>query len=915
MSESTITPQPAPGQVSELFEAAPFGVLVIDSKGAITAANEAAAALIGKPNTEVAGTFLADLLADPGHSPLLEDTLRAALAGEQVRRSFQLSVDGVFRVVNLRCWSEHTESGNPMVLAMIETAAEDDQVRQLRALIQRSPTGLARLMSGASIAEVNPRWQEITGQSTTDALGRGWLGMIDEDGRSDFIAAVEQAQRQHEGIRGRLRLISKTGEIRWIEVSTTPLDPPGSALLHFEDATDGHDAARRADELARVLEATKDLVGILSADGAGLVWTNDSLGDRLVDSARSVPFVQLLDEPSRTTYIDQALPAVESADSWRGDLTLIGADLLPIPVTAMLVAHLDDAGETEAISLEALDQAAASETRMAALVEHASDMVALTDRDGTVMYASPAVVLGYSPGTLQGLDVMELVHPDDLTVAYDAAAAVLGADGESHSAQLRVAHDDGSYRHLEIVANNRTEDPAVNGVVVNATDVTDRVEAAARLEEQSFHDDLTGLPNRTLLVERLGATLQQARERHLLVGLLFLDLDRFNVVNESLGHGAGDELLSEVANRIDGVVRPGDTVARLGGDEFVVVIGNMLRRSDAVVAARRLRKALTQPITIGTVSTVITTSIGIAISEGVDDPEDLLRDADTALHRAKKRGRDVAVLFDDNLRDQAVRRLEVENKLRRAMDSDDLVVHYQPVLDARTGKLAGAEALVRIRNDDGSLVMPGDFIDVAEDSGLISQLGHQVLVKAIRQTAEWTKQKVPGQQAMTIAVNVSARQLTDPKYAEQLETELLDAGLSPGQLSLELTESALIDGNPITEQSLQKLRDLGVRIGLDDFGTGFSSLAYLKRFPISFLKVDKSFVGGLGTDDDDSAIVRGTIALAHGLNLTVVAEGVETEAQLALLGKLHCNLVQGYLFSKPVDPADFEKFLGMRWTM
>ena len=449
---------------------------------------------------------------------------------------------------------------------------------------------------------------------------------------------------------------------------------------------------------------------------------------------------------------------------------------------------------------------------------------------------------------------------------------------------------------------------------MNATDVSATIAATQQLEELSFHDELTGLPNRALLIEKLSEALRRARERRMLVGLLSLDLDRFNVVNESLGHDAGDELLNEVATRINKVIRPGDIVSRLGGDEFAVVITGMLKPGDAVTAARRLRKSLTQPIYIGDQSAVITTSIGIAIAEGDEEPVDLLRDADTALNRAKTKGRDLAVVFDDHLREQAVRRLDVENKLRKAIRDDDLVVHYQPVLDVKTGRISGSEALVRIQNEDGSLVMPGSFIDVAEDSGLISDLGHQVLVKAIHQTAEWTRQEIPGQQPLSIAVNVSARQLTDPHYPEKLREQLEHAGLAPSQLSLELTESALIDGNPITERSLQQLRSLGVRIGLDDFGTGFSSLAYLKRFPISFLKVDRSFVDGLGTDENDSAIVRATIALAHGLNLRVVAEGVETQDQLARLAELNCDLVQGYLFSKPVGADEFAKFLGMKWA-
>ena len=808
---------------------------------------------------------------------------------------------------------------------MIEVSAAHDQARQIRDLIARSPQGMARLVGSTTMTDVNDRWTEITGQPASEASGEGWLERIDVDGRDEFLDALLTSAANHEGIRGRLRVVTTSGEFRWLDVSTTPLDQRGASLLAFDDSTEDIDAARRADELSRVLEATKDLVGILSPSGERLVWANDSLAEFLPADAVDAPVVDHLDPVARATFTTTAIPSVLQTGSWRGELSLLSGEGTRMPVSAMLVAHLDDGGDTEAISLVARDltdlraaqaQASDTETRMHALVENAADLLVLIEPSGTVRYASPAVerVLGHSAGSLDGGDVLELVHPDDLEAAYSVAATVLESTDRSETAVLRIAHGDGSYRHLEVTARNLVENPAVGGIVLNATDITDRVAATQQLEVQAFHDDLTGLPNRALLIERMRDILRRARERRLLVGLLFLDLDRFNVVNESLGHVAGDEMLNEVATRIEAVVRPGDVVARLGGDEFAVVISDMLRRGDAVIAARRLRKSLTQPINIGTDNAVITTSIGIAIAEGGEEAEDLLRDADTALRRAKEKGRDIAVVFDDHLRDQAVRRLDVENKLRRAIENDALVVHYQPVLNTATGRLAGSEALVRILDDDGSLVMPGAFIDVAEDSGLIAKLGHQVLVKAIHQTAQWTRLAVAGQDPLSIAVNVSARQLTDPHYAESLRDELESAGLAPSQLSLELTESALIDGNPTTEQSLQKLRDFGVRIGLDDFGTGFSSLAYLKRFPISFLKVDRSFVDGLGTDENDSAIVRATIALAHGLNLRVVAEGVETQSQLDQLAALDCDLVQGYLFSKPVDPAQFETFLGMRWS-
>ena len=925
MSDPSPPPQLAPDQVLDVLASAPFGLVVLEPSGRITAANEAAAVLLGHTSESIQGIWFADLLADPGDSPLLDEVVREAFAGEPVQRSFQVSANGVFRLVDLQGWSEQTDSGVPLVLMMIDTADDDDQLTQLQALIARSPTGMARIGPDMAMLDVNNRWTAITGQPTSAAHGRGWLDQVDIDGRSEFEAALQQSLDTRTGLRGRLRLLPESGTTRWVEISTTPLDSPHGALLSFEDSTEGQAAARRADELSRVLEATKDLVGILNPEADALVWTNEAFQEFLPETALTSPFVEHLDSYSQATFVATALPAVREAGSWRGELTFVRADGQPVPASTMIVAHLDEEGWPEAISIVARDisdlrsaqeRAAASETRMAALVEHASDMVAMIDCEGTLHYTSPSVerVLGHPPGSLEGVDVLELVHPDDLASAYETAASVVETSGRSRSIQLRIAHGDGSYRYLDVVANNMLDNEAVGGIVLNARDVTEHVEAAAQLAERTYHDDLTGLPNRSLLIDRMHETLQRAHEKRLLVGVLFLDLDRFKVVNESLGHRAGDELLTEVASRIEEVVRPGDTIARLGGDEFAVVIGDMLRRGDAVVAARRLRKALTQPIEVFGETTVITTSVGIRISSGNEDPEELLRDADTALHRAKDRGRDVAVVFDDHLRDQAVRRLDVENMLRSALEADALVVHYQPVLDTASGRLAGAEALVRIQGDDGRLVMPGDFIDVAEDSGLIAQLGHQVLVRSIHQIAEWTLEHVPGQDPLSVAVNVSARQLTDPTYPDQLEAELRKAGLAPTQLSLELTESALIDVNPTTEQSLRRLREIGVRIGLDDFGTGFSSLAYLKRFPISFLKVDRTFVDGLGTDENDSAIVRGTIALAHGLSLTVVAEGVETEDQLDRLSELDCDLVQGYLFSKPVPPEEFRSFLGMRWS-
>ena len=793
-------------------------------------------------------------------------------------------------------------------------------------LVDACPTGMAVLDADLGFRRANARWTEHTGQALEQALGAGWQAAIDADGRDEFLEAARAALAAGRGIRGRLRLVAPEDGLRWIDLSLTPVDAGGAALLTFDDVTEELEEARRAHELTRVLEASPDLVAVLDPLGRTIAWANDAFREILGNP--QVPGLRLLDRLdgwSQARYAATALPAVRSGGTWRGELRLAGTGndgAAPLPVSAVLVAHRDHTGRLEAISLVARDlsdlyaarrRVEATEVRLAALVEHASDLVCVVGEDGGIIYASPAVarVLGLEPHDLEGVPVADLVHPEDLDRLIEQAPTVVATPGMSPVFDARVAHTDGGWRHMEIVATNLLENPAVEGIVVNARDVTERVEVAAQLEERAFHDELTGLPNRALLLDRLQDALHRASRHQRSVGVLFLDLDRFKVVNDSLGHGAGDDLLREVARRLERTVRPGDTVARLGGDEFVVVIGDMFRHIDALTAAERIRRALARPVELGAESTVVTTSIGINIAHGDETPGDLLRDADTAMYRAKEEGRDRAELFDDNLRVQAVRRHSIQQELRLALESNRIEVHFQPVVRISDGAVTGAEALARVRAETGELLLPDQFIDIAEDSGLIAELGSRVLVLALDRLAAWSRTH---QEPLSMAVNVSARQLADAAFPGVVDDALAGCGLDPALVALEFTESALIAANPVTERVLDDLTGLGVRIGLDDFGTGFSSLAYLKRFPIDFLKVDRSFVAGLGSNDGDTAIVTGTIALAHSLGLRVVAEGVETEEQLERLRLLRCDLAQGYHFSEPVTDAEFDRFLEPRWS-
>ena len=795
----------------------------------------------------------------------------------------------------------------------------------LEDLIEAAPTAMIHLRSDGSAIQINSQWSVSTGQECESALEFGWMEMLDEESREDFLKDLNDSLKNGSSIRGRLKLKSISDQTRWADVSTIPLrdsstTPRGSVML-LSDISDEMEEAKRAKELTRVLEASPDLVAILDPLGRAITWANDAIATHL-NTESNEQLLDSLDSWSQAQYATVALPTVRSRGTWRGELRLSTSQNKILPISTLLVAHRNEENQIEAISMVARDlselkaaeqRVEASEIRLAALVEHASDLVCVADDAGRVIYASPAVarVLNLSASELEGTPVFDLVHPDDRGNLMGRMEEIVNTPGISPSLEARVAHADGGWRHMEVVTTNLLNNPAVSGIVINARDITERVEVAAQLEEKAFHDELTGLPNRSLLLDRLADALHRASRHDRMVGVLFLDLDRFKVVNDSLGHSVGDELLSETARRLEQTIRPDDTVARLGGDEFVVVIGNMVRTTDALVAAERVRSAVAQPVTLGNESTVVTTSVGIAIAFGDESPAELLQDADTAMYRAKEGGRDRAEMFDDHLRAQAVRRHSVEQTLRSALENKRIEVHFQPLVRISDGSVVGAEALARIRTPEGELLQPVEFIDVAEDSGLIADLGSQVLALAFQRVARWSKN---ANRPFSMAVNVSARQLADPTFPTLVGEALEKNNLEPQQVALEFTESALIAANPVTEQVLGELTELGIRMGLDDFGTGFSSMTYLKRFPINFLKIDRTFVAGLDSNDDDTAIVTGTVALAHSLGLQVVAEGVETEPQLQQLQKLQCDLAQGFHFSEPVTDAEFDRFLNHSWS-
>src|SRR6266508_7146 len=531
--------------------------------------------------------------------------------------------------------------------------------------------------------------------------------------------------------------------------------------------------------------------------------------------------------------------------------------------------------------------------------------IPVSGADALIRYQSPAIqqVLGYPPEDIIGRPFLDLIEPDDQDIARQLFEQSQTRPGMPTMGEVRMRPlgDGQAPRRFEMTATDLLDDPTVRGLVLNYSDITERAQYEERLSQQAFHDALTGLPNRALFQDRLEHAL---RQRGQTVGLLFVDLDHFKVVNDSLGHDAGDQLLCDVAQRLAGCLRDGDTLARLGGDEFTVLMPGIADVQVAEAVASRIESRLEPPFELPGQSVFVTASIGIATGDALQDrSEALLRDADAAMYEAKAHGRARHAMFDPTMHTRAVTRLAIETDLRRAIDNHQLELHYQPIKWLDGDQIVGVEALVRWRRPDGTLVPPGEFIPVAEETGLIRPIGRWVLHEACRQLARW-RSDLPQAAGLAISVNVSARQLQDASIVEDVESALRETGLDPGSLILELTESAVVETFEGASATLQKLRWMSVQLAMDDFGTGYSSLSSLSRLPLDILKIDQSFVARIDQDAEGRAIVYAIVSLATALGVRVTGEGIETASQLSTLIELDCNHGQGFLLGRPAPPDE-----------
>ncbi|HEX8459508.1 MAG TPA: EAL domain-containing protein [Pyrinomonadaceae bacterium] len=577
------------------------------------------------------------------------------------------------------------------------------------------------------------------------------------------------------------------------------------------------------------------------------------------------------------------------------------------------------------ISVPAQAQAAGAgsaqseEDRFRNAFDFAAIGMALVSSEGRWLQVNRALckILGYSEREMIVTDFLTVIHPDDLSVAVEAIKRLRKGNSTIDQCEVRFQHKSGhKVWGLWSASLAGGSHAASTPLVFQIQDITDRKRAEEQLQHEAMHDVLTGLPNRAMFIDHLELAIARAqRNESRKFAVLYVDLDRFKVINDSLGHSVGDQLLKEVAVRLWKCVRAGDTVARLGGDEFVILLEDIYEEKEAIEVAERIKGELAASFTLNGREVFTTVSIGVASSwTSYHQAEGLIRDADAAMYRAKSLGKNRHEIYDSAMHAQVNDLLQMETALRLAIERQELMVYYQSIVDLETFKISGFEALVRWNHPERGFISPANFIPLAEETGLIIEIGEWVLRESCRQMERWQK-IFPSDPPLFVSVNLSSKQFIQSDLIQRVTQIIQETKINPEGLKLEITESAVMDNVETATEMLKKLRALGIKLSIDDFGTGYSSLSYLHRFPIDTLKVDRSFVVNMSEDSENVEIVRTIVSLAQNLGMNVIAEGVETKEQLAALRRLGCENGQGYLFSKPVNAKLAENLICDTYTV
>jgi diguanylate cyclase (GGDEF)-like protein/PAS domain S-box-containing protein len=811
-----------------------------------------------------------------------------------------------------------------------DTLKEDEQ--RFRALLDNSYDVITVLDSHGSILYQSPSVRRVLGDDPEEKIGKS----VFEPGRvhREDLEKVRQAFAEVMANPGVPRTVDyrirhADGSWRYIDsVAVNLLNDPSVAgvVVNYRDVTERKEAEgrlREAEERYRTLVETVPAVTYTDRAVGSYpdlaVYTSPQIEELVGYSVQEwldperVLWEERLHPEDRTWVLTAEERSRASGEPFSEEYRLLAKDGSVVWVRDEAVLLRNEAGEPlywQGVLVDVTDRKEAeealreSEERLRRLADAALEGILVTD-EGVILEANRALtdMLGYEASDVVGRSAVEFIAPEHRELVRQKIAS-----GNEEPYEIIGVSKDGTLLDLEV----RGRAYSYQGRKVRVTavrDITERKKVEKRLEHQAFHDALTDLPNRQLLLDRLGHALRRTRRRRgRRVAALLMDLDNFKSINDSLGHEVGDLLLVVVAERLKRLLRPEDTLARFGGDEFVVLLEHVEGADVPVRVAKRIIEELRDPFVLEGREVYTRASIGIAIGEArTKDPGDLLRNADTAMYLAKDEGSGYKV-FDTAMGHRAIDRLEAENDLRRAVEQEEFVVHYQPIVSLQTGEIFAVEALVRWEHPERGLLNPDEFVSLAEDSDLVVPMGEQVLRAACFRAKEW-QEAHPRTPPLVMSVNLSARQLSRPDLAETVEGILKETELEGSCLTLDVTETVYVRTLAGNTATLDRLRDLEARIFIDDFGVGYSSLAYLKRLPADALKIDRSFVKGLGEDVEDTAIVHMIIELAHTLGLEVIAEEVETNEQVALLKEMGCNMAQGYHFTKPLPPEEIPALL------
>ncbi|HVM41268.1 MAG TPA: EAL domain-containing protein [Acidimicrobiia bacterium] len=799
--------------------------------------------------------------------------------------------------------------------AATATPATSDPLATLLFEAVGQPVALLRCDDRLVLESANQAYADLVGLPTEALRDAPVTVLLDDETAAIAEAEVRKVveSRQRRSYAADVELSTGTRRFETLLVPVDDPEPATRVLAIVRDLAPATttEAALRTSEQRFASLASSSAVGVFYTDAdGGLLYGNQRLEEILgiEEAAMLGPGWWQVVHPDdagktaealRRVMMGETVPPLQIRVSQpQGGTRWIEVRCAPVKEEDAVVGYVGTV-EDRTSTVESIDLA----RQLGSIVEVTSDWVGLADTDGYLRYLNRAAreFHGFAPGEALGTH-----HVLDLYTRWSRrkfATEVIPTLEEHGRWQGELAFRSvatGSEVHVsQVIQTHRDPDGTVRWFSSIARDITERKEFEDQLAHQALHDPLTGLPNRALFMDRLGQALSRAARGRSDVVVLFLDVDRFKVVNDSLGHDAGDEVLRVVGARLRAALRPSDTVARLGGDEFVLLCEDV--EGDAEGIAARVEDCLRAPIDLPDGEVFVTVSIGVARGHGVAaaDAEALLRDADVAMYRAKQRGRARYEVFDERMRAQTAARVRTETELRHAIDRDELVVHYQPLVDLARGQIVGVEALVRWDHPERGLLPPSTFVPLAEEAGLIVPLGDAVLRQACRQVSAWRAERPD--RSLALWVNLSARQLNHLGLLETIERVVEEFDLAPGGFGLEITETVLMEDADTVEATLRTIADMGIALAIDDFGTGYSSLSNLKRFPVSALKVDRSFVSGLGREPEDSAIVTAQVGMAQALGIQVIAEGVESERQLVELRTLGCDHAQGYLFSPPLS--------------